>query len=258
MTTELFAANLRAVREAVALELGCDPSAFDSHDLLFTPRRPEGHHETFFSMFVTFGTGTVVCLEPEYLDFARKHIPDHHYRAFYDVFTRPLMEEAERRGEKLNIRRPGLGFTLATLPPEPQLPAGASVELWDVAKAQEWQAAGIFTNALDEPGDANITDDLREAIAVVGPDREPLAVAGIWKQFGELSEIGVDVRREARGRSLGAAVVALATRHIVETGRIPTYHCAATNVRSHRTALACGYVPSLSLGKLSRPKPAPP
>jgi RimJ/RimL family protein N-acetyltransferase len=67
-------------------------------------------------------------------------------------------------------------------------------------------------------------------------------------------EIGVDVAREARGQGFGPVVVRSLARRILESDNIPTYNCAAANIRSQRTALASGFVPVISSGGV-RPKP---
>ncbi|MEP7215705.1 MAG: GNAT family protein, partial [Anaerolineaceae bacterium] len=70
-----------------------------------------------------------------------------------------------------------------------------------------------------------------------------MAVAGAYDDGEALLEIGVDVVRGHRGKGLGLAVVSILSRVIHEQGLSATYFCAASNVRSHRTALACGFVP---------------
>jgi predicted GNAT family acetyltransferase len=83
----------------------------------------------------------------------------------------------------------------------------------------------------------------------------PAAVAGGWDDCDGLLEIGVDVARDYRGRGLGIAVVSAMARLIADRGDIPTYYCGPTNVRSHRNALACGFVPVASAARVVRPRP---
>jgi RimJ/RimL family protein N-acetyltransferase len=73
----------------------------------------------------------------------------------------------------------------------------------------------------------------------------PVAVAGAFQTFG-LLEIGVDVVPAFQGRGLAPLVVRAATAAILARGAEPFYACAATNIRSHRTALAAGFLPVCS------------
>ena len=63
-------------------------------------------------MALTMGTGTVVSVRPDYLDWVRSNAPtDKHYRAvFPNVLMAPIAEEAVRRGETLGWRSPNLSF----------------------------------------------------------------------------------------------------------------------------------------------------
>lgn len=84
----------------------------------------------------------------------------------------------------------------------------------------------------------------------------PAAVTGAYDDGEGLLEIGVDVARAYRGRGLGEAVVRHMAAAIHAEGMVPTYYCAPTNVRSHRTALTCGFVPIASGAGVGRVTPA--
>ena len=49
---------------------------------------------------------------------------------------------------------------------------------------------------------------------------------------------------EHQGRGFGALVVSAVARHELESGRVPCYGFDPANIRSHRTGLAAGYVPT--------------
>lgn len=243
MANSFYAANLARFRAECARELGCDESAFDSHGLTVVPRPETARYQNFAAVH-TFGTGTVVSVEPSYVEWTLAHTPEKHFLALHGSdFLVPFLAETERRGDRGVLRGTGLGFVAEELAAEPVLPVGVTTTRID----RDWRAAylpsGVFDNALGEPGEAHPEEYWRWGIALVAPDGEPMAVAGAYDHGPYLLEIGVDVQREHRGKGLGLAAVSLLSRAIHEQGLTATYFCAASNVRSHRTALACGFVP---------------
>ena len=116
-----------------------------------------------------------------------------------------------------------------------------------VAIDAEWMAkhrdSKVFDNALGEPDETRRIERTLRGFAVVDDAGEPLGVAGMWNEGETRDEIGVDVRREARGFGLARALTIAATNDILERGRVPFYSCGATNIRSHRNALTCGFEP---------------
>ena len=113
MSSEYFRGALQRYRETRAEIVGCTPEDLDRHSLVIVPRpeRPtraaEGLAEVdptwskFVAMALTFGTGTVVSVVPEYIDWVRENAPkDKHYRALFpNALLQPLAEEGARRGE---------------------------------------------------------------------------------------------------------------------------------------------------------------
>ena len=74
MANSFYATNLARFRAESARELGCEESAFDSHVLTVVPR-PESARYKNFAFVHTFGTGTVVSVEPSYLEWTQSHAP---------------------------------------------------------------------------------------------------------------------------------------------------------------------------------------
>ena len=252
MASDYFLAALDRYRATRAAVQGCSPGDFDTHRLVIVPR-PDGPYLKSVLMALTFGTGTVVSVEPAYLEWVRANAPrDKHYRAMFpNVLLQPLAEEAALYGETLAWRSPNLSFLPAREPEVRPLPPGLAA----LTFASEWRAehfpSGEFHNALGELDDP--TDEgFRCGLALMDGGR-PAAVAGGWDDCDGLIEIGVDVARDYRGRGLGVAVVSAMARLIADRGDIPTYYCGPTNVRSHRNALACGFVPVASAARAVRP-----
>jgi RimJ/RimL family protein N-acetyltransferase len=140
-----------------------------------------------------------------------------------------------------------LGFALGSAPEVATPPPGFRVEAVDAA----WMAAelpnGRFTNGIGEADNGeNRRKRNRFARVVFDASGEPAAVAGVFTTHA-MFEIGIDVRREFRGLGLARVAVNAALDAIVRAGETPFYACAATNIRSQRTAATCGFVPALSV-----------
>ena len=68
-----------AVRHAYSQGLQCDVEAFDREELTIVDR-PE-NTPWYMALALTFGTGTVLCIDPAYRAFAEAHRPPKHYQA---------------------------------------------------------------------------------------------------------------------------------------------------------------------------------
>ncbi len=100
MTNGFYATNLARFRAETARQLGCDESAFDSNALTVVPR-PASSRYNNLALVGTFGTGTVVAVEPSYVEWVQGHTPERHFLAMRpSEFLTPLLIEAERRGDR--------------------------------------------------------------------------------------------------------------------------------------------------------------
>jgi RimJ/RimL family protein N-acetyltransferase len=249
MSTDYYRAALAQYRETRAAVMGCTPADFDRHELVITTRPEDGK---FVLMALTLGTGTVVSVVPEYMDWTRANIPtDKHYRALFpNVLLQPLTEEGKRRGEDIGWRSPNLSFLPAHEPVAMAVPGGLQAMPFEPDwRAKVWPT-GEFHNALGEL-DPPEEEGFAYGLALMDGDR-PAAVAGAWDDSAGLKEIGVDVARDYRGRGLAPVVVTQLARLIADHGDVPTYYCAPTNVRSHRNAIASGFTPAASACRATR------
>lgn len=247
MNRSFFDNHQRALRAAFGAGIGCEPDAFTQEKLTIVDR-PASAPWPYIAGAVTFGTGTALSVDPEYRAFAEATAPAKHYRVMYAALMQMVVDEGARRGVALAYQTPMLGFALSTPPAETAAPPGFRIETVDAA----WMAAemprGRFHNGIGDPEDGyseNRGARNRFACAVFDERGEPAAVAGVFTTFS-LYEIGVDVLREHRGRGLARAAVNAAAAEVLRRGETPYYACAATNIRSQRTAAACGFVPVLS------------
>lgn len=241
--TGLFARSRETVRSTFAKGMGVEPDAFETSALTIVDRPVATPWYT--AMAATFGNGTVIAVDPAYRELVEQRQPAPHYRVHYPEFLYTLVEEGARRGETLAASSPGVLWALGSLPAEPTGRDGLELRTVDA----DWMATEMpnrrFENGIGLPGVAGRDFRNRFASVLFDAGGEPVAVAGAFDNFG-LLEIGVDVVREHRGNGLGPLVVAAVTREIVAAGDTPFYGCAATNIRSQHTALACGFIPVAS------------
>jgi GNAT superfamily N-acetyltransferase len=255
VSPELFRESVAHGRVRLAGELGCGLDALSSHALTVVPT-PAVRHENSLALIATCGLGTVFSIAAAMVDWVRENAPEPHFRAMQPFFLADVAAKARERGfEGASPRGFSLGFVLAELPPPPAaLPGYALAEL-DAAEIVRLRATKEFDNALAEPDEPRIAA-FRTAFALLDGAGFPAAVAGIWDEGHGIDEIGVDVRRDARGGGLAKAVVNQATRDILDRGRAPIYTCGATNVRSHNNAIACGFRPLWTAGRIWVPPAA--
>jgi hypothetical protein len=253
VATDYFLEALDRYRAARARELGCTPLDFDSHALTIT-QRPADEPLKFALAAVTFGTGTVVSADAEYLDWVRANAPETHYRAMFpNVLLGPIVEEAKSRGENLGYRSPNLSFIPEAAPLALPMPSGLTGKRVGSEFREAHVASGTFDNALGEPGDDFVASLWKFGFVLFAGDA-PAAVAGAYHDYDGVIEIGIDVARTYRGIGLARVAVTNLARIIADEGALPSYYCAPTNVRSHRNALACGFLPVASAARVTRDK----
>jgi hypothetical protein len=253
--TDLFLAQSRRVLGGLAHELGCEPRHLTSESLEVVERpAPTGPGKV--ALAATCGLGTVLSVPAPLAGWVRDHAPPgRHFRAMQPFFLAELAAEIERSGLAPRVTAHGFsqGFALNELSALPAVPAGYSLVPVDRDWMARYRPANVFDNALGEPGELDRVEKTARAFAVLDSAGEPAAVAGWWADGHGREEIGVDVRRDSRGIGLAKLVVIAATRQIVETGGTPFYSCGATNVRSHRNALSCGFLPVFLIGYVWAP-----
>ena len=244
--TELYRKNSAIMRENYARGLAATPEDFLTEKLVFAER--PGELAFWCATYaITFGTGTVVSVAPELRAVAESEAPQKHYGAIGGEYLRKLADEGNRLGMNLGVSTGGLGFALAHVPVEIDIPPGMRIRIADANWMNAEQSNRRFENGVGGVGVAGRTFRNRFAAVLEDADGEPVAVGGAFDTFGML-EVGVDVVRQHRGKGFGDLVVRAVTREILERGQTPVYFCAVSNIRSNRTALAAGYLPACSGG----------
>jgi hypothetical protein len=247
MSSELFPKYAQATRDAVAKAFNVPAYEFDKEQLVFVDRQDSNPASTLIAF--TFGTGTVISIDPGYRQFAEANAPAKHYRAMSAPFLRSIAEEGKKRGEELQFNAPGLGFTIGKEPPDVPLPAGFECREHDAGWMEAEQQNHRFENGVGEPGEGREVSN-RFALAFYDASGVLAAVAGAFDTYGML-EIGIDVVRPYRGQGFGRLAVSTLAREIMRRGEIPFYSCAATNIRSHMTAESSGFRPIVSRASVS-------
>lgn len=243
MDDAFFSKQVGAMKGHMARAIGCAPSDFDSEQITVVRRPDESPY--FEILGVTFGVGTVLSVVDRLLPFVQQHAPQPHYRSMYPVLMQRVVSDFSTAEQPLAYQVPGVCFALASYPEPPSLPSGYHIEL----RPREWMLEEMtrsrWENGLGQPG--RNARDFRNlyAIAVLDGKGELAAVAGVFLSYG-CHEIGIDVARNHRGRGLATLAVTQAARHILDSGNTPLYGCAATNLRSQRTALGSGFLPAFS------------
>lgn len=121
--TAMFDQYSQAVREAYATGLAISLEVLDDEQLTIVDRPEQMVWATVLA--ATFGTGTVLSVDPAYREFVEANRPEKHYRAMSGAFLQSIAAEGERRGVKLLWFPASLCFVLASEPPDLALPTGS-------------------------------------------------------------------------------------------------------------------------------------
>ncbi len=253
--TGLFTVQSRRVLDGLAHELGCDPGQLAS-ERLEVVGWPAPNGPGKLALAATCGLGTVLSVPPPLVDWVREHAPaDRHFRAMQPFFLAELAAQVQRTGTAARATAHGFsqGFALNQLPELLAAPGGYALVSVDRDWMAQYRPSNVFDNALGETDEVERVEMTIRGFAVLDSAGEPAAVAAWWEDGHGREEIGIDVRRDSRGMGLAKVVVIAATRALIEADGTPFYACGATNIRSHRNALACGFLPVFLIGYVWAP-----
>jgi len=240
----LYAESSAAFKAALASQLGCAPSALDSESLVVVERPPDSR-EPHLALIASTGLGSVVSVkDPRLGDWARDQPLENHFRVFLPSFLEGLAAHARELGHGgARSHSPSEGMVLAQDLPLRDLPPGYRIAELPLAQQERLRPAREFENALAEPGEIAKIAAIRIVFAAYAPDGTLAGVVGVWDQYPEIDEIGIDVAPPHRGRGLATTLTIHATRWIREQGRWPIYTYGIWNIRSMNNGLSAGFRP---------------
>ena len=229
-----------AIRQS-AVDMSCSPDDFSASENVVVESRPsEGARKylelPFACELVSYGGNIVAAVSGEFSGYVREYIAN---MSPESAFTPPeifrfneLLKEYGLSVKRVNeyflpdlskLRRMPCNYTLKLLAP----PDFRTLYL------PEW------SNALCKKRKH------LDMIAVGAYDGEKLAgLAGASADCETIWQIGVDVLPEYRRRGIAAALTSALTLELMRMGKIPFYCADSSNVKSVKTAVQCGYVPT--------------
>lgn len=255
MAAPLLAESSAALIETLAEEMGCEPEDYDSNELTIC-LRPEESRERHLALATTCGTGSVLSVrDPRLGEWARSQSLETHYRIFLPSFLEGLAAYAREIGySEAKSHSATTGMVLDTLVHQPKLRPPYTIRRLRLEEQEELRLTRKFDNALGEPAELRKIDAMRRAFCVELPDGEVVGIAGIWDQYPDMDEIGIDVLRDHRGFRLGHALTVYATRWILSAKRWPIYTYGFTNIRSANNGIAAGYRPLWQIAAVYEPE----
>jgi hypothetical protein len=259
-----------AIAEMIVAETSCHPGDLVDGRVHICERDPADRHSPAhragppyhgIMRCVTLGVGAVVTAEPEHADWSRRTYGGKDRDGVFDAVQ---MGEAARywTGQGFKTYGPfprfsGSSETVRALP----APSGYAVKLVgpDVtAKIDHVR----FHNGLD-PRREGVRPTQFAVCAYTAPApgapidlTAPVGVAAVFADSDTLWQIGIDVDDAHQARGLGLATASVAAAEVVSQGRVPYWGATNSNIRSHRTALGAGLVPTF-VEVLIRPLPKP-
>lgn len=242
MTTVFFEQQRQNIKRLLAEGVGCSPEDLERDQLTIIDHTKANPWDAVLA--VRFGVGVVVSVEQRFRSYIERHIPARYFHALRPELLQRMADECSTALETLTYHPPSICWGIGETPADDSQPSDHRLEL----VGRDW-----MNERLSQPGWVNgigtesTARHLRNqfAFALLDHDNRLAAVAGVFLTYG-LYEIGVDVAPEYRGRGFAARVVRAACVEILRRGGTPLYVCAADNIRSQRTALACGFLPVYS------------
>ena len=105
---------------------------------------------------------------------------------------------------------------------------------------QKLQGIQGFDNSLSFDEDGNTPTCI---VLCAKNDDEIVALAGASVVGDKLREVGIDVKKDYRGKKLASLLVHNLTVAILEQDKIPFYSASVTNIASQAVAIRSGYMP---------------
>lgn len=231
----------RIAMEQSARDINCAPDDFLRVQNVIVrsnigPEARRYYKEPVSFNLVSYGSNVVASVRDEYRALVEEYISRF---SFYRCFETPnlnwLIERLSPAGQKICFMAE---YELPDVEKLRPLPCGYEVRIlenrdFENLYVPEWQNALCST---------------RKELDVLGAgayaDGKLVALAGASADCRTMWQIGVDVLPEFRRKGIASSLVSTLASEILSRGIVPFYCSAWSNLRSVRTALKSGFVPS--------------
>jgi GNAT superfamily N-acetyltransferase len=239
-------AVLRAIRTVLATDCACTEQDFREDGVVVTHakelagRRPFPFPARPLVVF-TMGAGVVLSAHPERAAWLQTNVGHLDRDTIFSAPTIALLAQHVARDQQ-DLAGPDLKYACSKDDFHPAvIPDHVAITLVEGDDVSDLYRYRGFEEALhyriDHP-----RPDVAAAVASCGD--EIVGIAGTKADCEIMWQIGVNVVEAARGGGIGRALVSRLTELILDSGRIPYYSTAVSNIRSRAVALNLGYWPA--------------
>lgn len=210
------------------------------------PAHREGPPYAGVMRCVTLGAGAIVTAEAEHMEWTR---------GVYEGLDRDGVFDPVQTGE---AARYWAGHGFRVFGPFPRF-SGSSGSVRKVAVPEGYVIRVVGPDVTAKVDHKKFHNGLNPEREGVRPTRfaacayaagsslvlaSPVGMAAACADSDALWQIGIDVDEAHQGRGLGLALASVAAAETLSQGRVPYWGATNSNIRSHRTALGAGLIPS--------------
>ncbi len=224
-----------------AWDINCEPGDFLRKEHVLVESVIGEHVRKYYQEpiacnLVSYGSNIVASVKPQYRAIVEEYINKYE---FYHCFETPNMHWLEERMSKHGQRICFMAeYFLPDLNRLKRLPCIYELKVLEPQNFTE----------LYKPEWSNALCEKRKELDVLGVgayhNDRLVGLAACSADGEEMWQIGVDVLPEYRWRGIAAALVSGLAVEVIERGKVPFYCCAWSNLRSARTAIKAGFLPS--------------
>jgi len=239
-------ALLRAIRTVLATDCACTEQDLLADGVVVTHAKELAGRRRFpFPeqplLVFTMGAGVVVSANSERAAWLQTNLGHLHRDTIFSAPTIALLAQHIAR-DRQDLAGPDLKYACSQNDFHPAVvPDHVAITLVEGADVTTLYQYRGFEEALHYRADHPRPD---MAATVASRGGEIVGIAGAKADCDLMWQIGVNVVEAARGGGIGRALVSRLTELILDSGRIPYYSTAVSNIRSRAVALNLGYWPA--------------
>lgn len=232
---------LAVARAQSAIDLGCAPEDFTRTENVIVHSRADSRARRYLTLpfscqLVTYGANIVASVDPALEADVRAYISRY---PWYHCFETPNLHALD---EALAPHGQQTCFMAEYFLPHPELLHDTPLP-YETRLLTKQDFAPLY---LPEWSNALCKDRAELDVLGVGAyDGDRLiGFAGCSADCDAMWQIGIDVLPEYRGQHIATSLVSRLALETLARGKVPFYCAAWSNVRSVRTAIACGFRPA--------------